>query len=244
MSNTPEQLPTYPQFTNLKLNDGLFDQIMAAVDVHLNSQYTKQRLRGAEYAQVYAGSIEAAMANTTQFLLGTLLLDEQRLKINAEICLMKAQEKQIEAEILKIQAEIENLKLQAILIEAQIRKIDAEILYLEAQKDMMEQQAQKIIAEIAYLGAKLNTENANVSGAGVDPDSVIGRQKSLLVAQKYGFAGDLQQKAAKLHADYDSVYQTVHESPEATLSGPTLEVISEILGTDTTIGTVGLIQGA
>ena len=42
---------TYPQYTNLNLGDGLFDQLMATVQDKLDKQYDLQRIRGAEYAK-------------------------------------------------------------------------------------------------------------------------------------------------------------------------------------------------
>lgn len=49
--------------------DGVFDALMDAVMVHLRGEYDASRITGAEYTKSYIASIEAAMANGTQFLL-------------------------------------------------------------------------------------------------------------------------------------------------------------------------------
>ena len=59
------ETPTYPQYTNLALHDGLFDQLLAAHEYHLNIQYDKQRIKGDLYAKVYLGSMESVLQNTT-----------------------------------------------------------------------------------------------------------------------------------------------------------------------------------
>lgn len=260
------QVPTYPQYTNLALGEGLFDQLMKSVEHHLDLQYTKNRIKGSEYAEVYVGSIQAVMQYTTQYLLGTMLINEQKAQAEATIALTEVQEKQVEAqtelielEKLKLQYQIEQIlplekeKLAAeviritqegLLIEAQIRKIDAEILnliqqeilmvkqgekidaeisMLAAQESMLLKQALKIDQEILFMQAKIITERVNVEAGLAAGDSLLGRQISLLGAQKLGFAGDLQVKAAKVYADYDAVFQGVQETPEdATLhSGAT-----------------------
>jgi hypothetical protein len=70
--------------------------------------------------------------------------------------------------------------------------------------------------EIEYLTAKILTEQANTMDI-ADPMSLIGKQISLLTAQRIGFAGDIQTKTAKLHADYDAVLQSVQENPAQVL---------------------------
>jgi len=192
--------PTFPQYTNLALGEGLFDQLMTTVNFHLDQEFKKQRIRGTEYSKVYLGSMESVMLNTTQYLLGSLLIEQQKAKLIVETL-------RLELENEKLEYEIEHLlPLTKLLTQAQIDKITAEISLLGKQED-------KIDKEILFLTAKINTENANVSGTGISADSVIGRQIALLKAQKLGFAGDLQLKAGKLFSDYDVVFQTTQENP-------------------------------
>jgi len=208
--------PTFPQYTNLALGEGLFDQLMTTVNHHLQQEYEKQRIRGTEYSKVYLGSMESVMLNTTQFLIGTMLLEHQKAKLVIEARLLELEETKLEYEIEHI------LPLTKLLTEAQIDKITAEISLLGKQED-------KIDKEILFLTAKINTENANIDSTGVDTDSIIGRQTALLKAQKLGFAGDLQLKASKLFADFDVVYQTTQELLERdTLEIATISHITQV----------------
>jgi hypothetical protein len=192
---------TYPQFTNLKLNEGLFDQLMATVEVHVKKEFDQQRISSSDYAKVYLGSLEAVLANSTQYLLGILLLEQQKLKLEAEIKMLELESEKLRfeidfmypAQLIKleqegklIEAQVRLAEANIIKTEAEIRKIDAEILMLESQKLLIDAQIDKINQEILFLQAKIKTEEAN-TGTNFATGSIIGRQTALLKAQKLGF---------------------------------------------------------
>lgn len=220
-----DEKATYPQFTNLKLNEGLFDQLMATVNWHVQDQFKQQRITAADYAKVYLGALEAVLGNTTQYLLGGLLLEEQRLKIKAEIKMIELEQEKLRfeidymypAQLIKleqegklIEAQVDLANANILKTQAEVTKIEAEILMLESQKLLIDAQIEKINAEILYINAKIKTEEANTS-ENFTSGSLIGRQTALLKAQKLGFAGDLYIKQAKLHADYAAVIMSVLE---------------------------------
>ena len=217
--------PTFPAFTNLALGDGLLDQLMATVKEHVQEEFKAQRITGGEYAKVYLGAMEAVLANSTQYLLGVLLYEQQKEKIEAEIKLLDLEGEKLRYEIdymypaqliklqqegLLIEAQVALAEANIIKTEAEIRKIEAEILMLETQKELIAAQILKINAEIDFIEAKIQTELANTT-ENFTSGSVIGRQTTLLQAQQLGFAGDLHHKVSKLHADYQSVWQSVNE---------------------------------
>jgi hypothetical protein len=227
MAKTPPT-PTYPAYTNLALGDGLLDQLMKTVEFHVHKEFKAQRITGGDYATVYLGALESALANSTQYLLGVLLYEQQKEKIEAEIRLLDLESEKLRYEIdymypaqliklqqegLLIEAQVKLAEAEIIKTEAEIRKIEAEILMLETQKELIAAQILKIDAEIDYINAKILTELANTT-KNFTADSVIGRQTSLLQAQTLGFAGDLDVKISKLHADYQSVWVTTYE-PDA-----------------------------
>jgi len=191
--------PTYPQYTNRQLADGLFDQLMAAVKYHIDLEWKSQRITGDNYTKVYLGSLESVLANTTQYLLGILLIDEKRDQLiqQTEVLEEEARQKRYETDF---------------ILPKQVDKLIAEIALINAQTD-------KVNKEIEFLDAKIQSELANTDETIADPNSLIGRQINLLRIQGLGFAGDLEAKAAKLHADYDSVFQSVQEVPEASTLG-------------------------
>lgn len=160
-------------------------------------------------------------------------------KVPVEIDHILAQISLTEANILKIPAETAHVEAQTELVEGQISKIPSELLHLESQTSLIEQQTVNAVtenttmlkqqckldaefdllkaqelktgAETTVLTHKAITEQAQVSSAGVDPDSVIGKQKQLYQAQTDGFARDAEQSAAKLLVDTWSVRRTTDE---------------------------------
>ena len=243
----PENIqdPKFPQYTNLALKEGLFDQLMSSVDFHLDKQFKSNRLTGADYAKVYVGSIQGVMQNTTQYLLGIMLIDEQKQKAQAEIELVEKQTEKMDVEIdllelekIKLRYQIEEmlplekqklewevlrteqeyllLKEQILKVIAEVTLINAQVSLTNAQTSLAGKQEDKIDKEIEFMTYKILTEKANTISGVAATDSLIGKQMSLLTAQKLGFAGDLKIKAGKLHADYDAVAQGVLEIPENT----------------------------
>lgn len=104
--------------------------------------------------------------------------------------------------------EADLMEQQVLLAQAQIEKVQAEIELVQKQIDRSD-------AEAALLAQKVITEQAQVSPTGVDPDSIIGKQKLLYQRQADGFKRDAEQKAAKILADSWSVRRTTDEGTVA-----------------------------
>jgi len=206
------ETPTYPQYTNLALGQGLFDQLMTAVRHHLDIEYDKQRLHGDDYTKAYIASMESVLGNSTQYLLGILLIDEKRDKLIADTDLTIQQTALTKVETAKAQFELDVIMpLQAEKLEGEIALLAAQVLLTNAQVLLTEAQTAKVYKEIEFLDQKIITERVNVEAGLAAPGSLLGRQIALLGAQKLGFAGDIQNKIAKLHADYAAVWQSVQE---------------------------------
>ena len=157
-----------------------------------------------------------------------------------------AQLENIRAELPKIQAEIELIRAQKALADQNLLKIPAEIDLLEAQAANTIQETSNLVTQKAVLVAtecklrgeydvlmetklktaeektllmwKTATEKGQTLATGVDPDSVIGRQKELYRAQTNGFARDAEQKAAKILVDSWNVRRTTDSATEANTS--------------------------
>lgn len=166
---------------------GAFDVLMGSLRNHLDIEYNKNRLRGPEYSQVYLGALQAVLQQATAFLL-------TKDKAANEAAL-------VEAQTLKIAAEVELLAQQKLNAEVEHDVLIAQKCKLQAEFDNLILQKDRIAAENALMLQKVVTERAQTQTSGVDPDSVIGKQKSLYQAQTDGFKRDAEQKAAKLLAD-------------------------------------------
>lgn len=200
---------TLPSLTTATLDGtGVFDVLMRANKAHLESEFTQGRIKGAEYATVYLGSLESVMNAAITFL-----LQKDKNALEAQL---------VAQQILLAQVEVIKANAQVLQIEAQTRNLAAELLVLQAQKckldaeyDLLLSTNLKTAEEIELLKWKAVTEKAQTSGAGVDANSVIGKQMALYGAQSDGFKRDAEQKAAKIMVDSWNVRRTTDEGTVA-----------------------------
>lgn len=84
---------TLADLTEAKVNGtGAFDTLMRATVGHLELEFDKQRLRGADYAQVYLSALTPILQNAVVFLLQK---DEAANKANLVEAQIRLVEKQI-----------------------------------------------------------------------------------------------------------------------------------------------------
>ena len=169
---------------------GTFDVLMRANKAHLEEQYKAGRIKGAEYATVYLGSLEVVMRTALEFL-----VQSKQLEL-------------VSQQVINLQAQLLNIPKEGLVLDGQKCKLDAEF-------DLLVLEATKTTTENTLLLQKVVTETAQTAAVGVDANSVIGRQKELYVAQTNGFARDAEQKAAKLMTDTWNVRRTTDEATVA-----------------------------
>ena len=139
---------------------GMFDDLMEAVNKHLGSQYKLARLQGSDYAKVYTASLQAAMSNAVQYLLGKKdadLIAQQVLKVKAEIEMVHAQRDKILAEIVLLEAKQETEAQQRLVLAEQVEMLKAQT---KAFADSSKQKYLKTIIDGQAV-------NANIEGVGL-----------------------------------------------------------------------------
>lgn len=77
--------------TGTVAGNGVFDELMKAVNAQLTEQFDKNRITGSDYATVYLGAMQNAMAQGVQFLLGEQIADKQADLLIQKIETEKAQ---------------------------------------------------------------------------------------------------------------------------------------------------------
>lgn len=77
---------------------GIFDVLMKAVNGNIEVQYTKGRIKGAEYAQVYLTAMQAAIAQSIQYALQEKLQEAQIDKIEDGILTSAKQREVMDAQ--------------------------------------------------------------------------------------------------------------------------------------------------
>jgi hypothetical protein len=173
---------------------GVFDVLMAANKAHLEAEFAKGRIKGAEYATVYLGSLTQVMQTALAFLLAQQKTDLEAQLLTKQIALVEQQRA--------------NAVLEGTVLVAQECKLRAEF-------DLTMASILKTDQETALLAQKSATERAQITSLGVDADSVLGKQKALYQAQTNGFTRDAEQKAAKLLVDTWNVRRTTDEATVA-----------------------------
>lgn len=106
--------------------NGAFDCLMRAVTAHLEREHKSSRITGAEYTQVYLGSITAVLAQATQYVLQSELTKKQTALVDAQI---------------------KNIEKNSELVAAQIRKMDADVLVSEQQIRLMQEQVAQVVQQ-------------------------------------------------------------------------------------------------
>ena len=109
-----------------------------------------------------------------------------------------------------------NLVSEELNIPKQGKVLDATECKLKAEYDVLLLQKAKTTTETALLTQKVATEKAQITQAGVDDNSVVGRQKSLYLAQTNGIARDAEQKAADLMIKTWMTRRTTNDTEEVT----------------------------
>jgi len=70
---------------NVVTGSGTFDELMEAVNIHLDAQFNLGRITGADYAVVYLGAMQAALQQSVAYAIGAE-------KTNAEVTLINQKE--------------------------------------------------------------------------------------------------------------------------------------------------------
>jgi len=139
--------------------DGMFDDLMEAVTMHLTAQYKLGRVTGVEYANVLTASIEASMSNSVNYVLNKLNPD----KTLAEIELIEKQKEKIDAEILIANAQVLKIQAEEALLKQKLLTEKMQLELLRAQVELAKEQGKGF-----FWAAKKNWAKLTVDAASVD----------------------------------------------------------------------------
>lgn len=207
---------TLDDLTQAKVDGtGAFDTLMRSMVGHLELEFNKGRLRGADYANVYLNSLTPVLQNSVVFLLQKDEAANKALLVEAQVRLTEVQIRLAEAELERelinkqlIEAQVAKLKAETINVGQQLNNLLAEECVLKSQFDINKSQNLQVVAQTSLVTQKVATEKAQTSGIAIEPTSVIGKQIALYTAQSNGFTRDAEQKAAKTLIDTWNVRRT------------------------------------
>lgn len=215
MADNPKTI-TLEDLTQAKVDGtGAFDTLMRAMVGHLELEFNKGRLRGADYANVYLNSLTPVLQNSVVFLLQKDEAAGKAALVEAQVRLTEVQILLAEAELAReilnkelIAAQVDKTKAETVNLGQQLNNLMAEECVLKSQFDINKSQNLQVVSQTSLVNQKVATEKAQTSGVGIEPTSVIGKQIALYEAQSEGFKRDAEQKAAKIMIDSWNVRRT------------------------------------
>jgi len=171
---------------NVVTGTGVFDDLMEAVTTHLEAQYQLGRITGGDFATVYLGAMQAAIAQSVAFTLGqestnaaVVLQVKQGLKVDGDRLLVAANKLLVDAQKLKVDGE-KALLLQKQTTEfAQTRVTGNNTPHADSilgkQASLYSEQAKgfKWNADQKYLKTIFDAWAINISTAGVADTAIV-----------------------------------------------------------------------
>lgn len=155
------------------------------------------------------------VAEKANILLQAPILTQQKLNLEKEGQRLEQQTAQLIQQTHNlVNADLQTVQQTKLLLQQTANAVTENVTMLKqqcklsAEYDVLMETKLKTAMETSLLGQKVATEKAQTVGAGVDADSVIGKQKNLYQAQTDGFKRDAEQKAAKLLVDAWNVRRT------------------------------------
>jgi hypothetical protein len=174
--------------------NGVFDVLMRANKAHLEAEFSKNRIKGPEYATVYLGSLQQVLQAAMTFV-----LTQQKAALEAQL---------LEQQILTATAQRALVVQQTANALIEHDNLIKQGCVLASQFDLNMGQVARVASETLLINQKMITEKAQTTAQSVDESSVVGRQKALYQAQTAGFARNAEQAATKLLVDTWSIRRT------------------------------------
>ena len=158
----------YDDLSNGKVVDGkwvgrgIFDKLMGVVNENIKLQYSEGRLTGAEYANVYMGSIQEVIRESVNFMLQKKVVEKNLIEQDVNIAAKEFELEQVQAKW-AIDADIlaNNKLLSDSEVDYKTKLYDRELDYKDAQiaklaKDSDATDAQIALYERQTLGFEEN----------------------------------------------------------------------------------------
>jgi hypothetical protein len=134
---------------------GFFVELMTSINAYVKGEFNSGRITGTEYATVYLGAMQSAIAQAVQYA-------SQKATSDAQAALLTAQKAQVEAETNKVVVEISNATKQGTILDKQALELDKDITLKDAQILQINTEISKANAETAILVEKLRGETYTV----------------------------------------------------------------------------------
>jgi hypothetical protein len=184
---------TLSQLTTVSLDgDGVFDQLMQAMDLHIQREYKGNRITGDQYAKVYTEVTTAVLGQSVQFLLNkdqakwaaiTAQMQGRVAEIQATEALINLEKVKIEAQ--KAVFEMQNSGAEYALTKMNVAIADAQYCLTQAQGETETYKRNWLMpAELAIQEyTRSNILVADYAGKMVTADRILPAEASIIEYQ-------------------------------------------------------------
>lgn len=195
--------------------NGTFDALMAGFAAHLQVEFERNRITGAEYTKAYIALTESAMGNGVQFLLG-----RDQAFWQAQTAQIQAFTARIALEAAKVQlvtAQFEASNQRANFALTKMKIATEEVTYCTAKfslDNLLPQQVKNLTVQESLLKEQMEAQRGQTVDTRSDNQpvrGVMGKQKDLYAQQINSYERDSEVKAAKLFTDAWITMKTIDE---------------------------------
>ena len=191
---TTSEIPVIPPPTLASLTagdgtltgNGAFDVLMKAINKHLEEQYKKQRLSGAEWAKVYIQALELALSQGAQYVVAsnnaawqgeTVKRQAEMLEIQKKTLIQEHSTKVLET----VTAKMNLAKIQIDAYVAQGGLVGTKVKIGDVYHDILAKEAQQKLIDEQVDTARAMTKDTLASGAAITGQIAI--EKNLKAKQ-------------------------------------------------------------
>lgn len=211
---------------------GTFDILMKGLRCHLQQEYEKSRITGAEYAKVYIALTEAAMQQAVQFLInressywGSIAAQQQALAAQAQVVTARVQLETAKVQFYGIKAEALNNQASYALTKM---KLSTESIGYCIAKYNLDNMLPAQLKGVQEQAEAQRAQTMDTRSDGITPvNGQIGKQKDLYDQQITSYQRDSEVKAAKMFVDAWITQKTIDEGvlPPSGFTNVSLDVI-------------------
>lgn len=202
------------ELTNGSLSGtGVFDVMIKGVKAHLKEEFDAGRIRGTDYANVFANSMAEIMGQATQYALAKSkmglelqILEAQLGKLAAETVVVTKQAALYEAQITKENAASANILAETkqtdyvtnFQLPAQVDSLEAQTSHTRAQEEQVTQQTLNLVAQRDQIDAQTLGIKAETKLKDVQWDIAVHNRDFRQDAELESIKADTQVKTKQL----------------------------------------------
>ena len=216
MTDTNILLADVSNVTSTEDGTGSFDVLMNAIDIHLDKQYKKSRLKGVDYATVYLGAMQSAMGQALTFT-----LQEGAAEKQVDLLIEQIVQAREQTDLIIAQTAGAYEQTTASEADTQRKNIlnNKQVLKIQKETSLIDKQALEVVAgtirndalsaqQILLLIKKVATECAQTE---LPTAGITKAQYDLTVRQEQAFKGKHLNDSLKLQLDAWSTAYAIND---------------------------------